>query len=124
MKVFSSYYDKLPELDTSAYTLVRVSHNAPPEWVSKDIIDLSSTFGPTTAMLEECHPLNDWEAFKPRYEQEILGALDKEATLAWLYTIHLENGNRPLLLLCFEAPPDHCHRHLIGSFLGVNIEEI
>ena len=127
MKVFSSYYDKVPELDKSTYTPVRVSRMEPPGWFSETVreyVDLSDTFGPTRAMLEECHPAKDWEAFVPRYRNEILDALDKTATLELLNKIYLENGNRPLLLLCYEAPPENCHRHLIGDFLNINIEEI
>jgi uncharacterized protein YeaO (DUF488 family) len=127
MKVFSTYYDKVPELDKSSYTFVRVSRAEPPEWFSKTIggyVDLSDTFGPTKAMLEECHPTKDWRTFKPRYKNEILGALDKAATLGLLNKIYSEHSNRPLLLVCYEAPPENCHRHLIGNFLNIDVQEI
>lgn len=127
MKVFSSYYDKVTESDKSTYTFVRVSRMKPPEWFLETIgecVDLSDTFGPTTAMLAECHPTEDWGAFMPRYKDEILGPLDKMTTLELLKKICMENGSRSLLLLCYEAPPENCHRHLIGDFLGISIEEI
>ena len=127
MKVYSTYYDKVPELDKTAYTFVRVSRAAPPVWFSETIgeyVDLSNTFGPTQAMLEECHPAKDWETFVPRYKKEILNALDSAKTLALLETIYAAHDNCPLLLLCYEAPPENCHRHLIGDFLGISVEEI
>ncbi|MCL1916322.1 MAG: DUF488 domain-containing protein [Desulfovibrionaceae bacterium] len=127
MKVFSTYYDKVPELDKNVYTFVRVSRAEPPEWLSKTIsqyVDLSDIFGPTKAMLEECHPTKDWGTFEPRYKDEILGALDKVDTLGLLNKISSEHDNLPLLLLCYEAPPENCHRHLIAGFLGINIEEL
>lgn len=62
MKVFSSYYDKVPELNNSEYIIMRVSRATPPEWFSETFkyVGLSDTFGPTHAMLEECHPAKDW----------------------------------------------------------------
>jgi len=127
MKIFSSYYDKVPQLDKSAYTFVRVSFAEPPAWLMKTLgeyVNLSAVFGPTKAMLEECHPTKDWETFVPRYKNEILGVLDKVETIDLLNKIYSEHGQRPLLLLCFEAPPENCHRHLIADFLGISIEEI
>lgn len=127
MKIYSSYYGKVSELDKDTYTYVRVSCMEPPESFTKAIgeyVDLSSTFGPTPAMLEECHPTKDWKAFVPRYQNEILSVLDKAATLSLLEKICVEHDNRPLLLLCYEAPPENCHRHLIADFLGIHIEEI
>lgn len=127
MEVFSTYYDKAPKLDKDAYTFVRVSCMEPPEWFSEKVgeyVDLSGTFGPTPAMLEECHPTKDWEAFAPRYNKEILGVLDKEATLGLLEKICIEHDNRPLVLTCYEEPPENCHRYLIGDFLGIHVQEI
>lgn len=126
MKVFSTYYDKVPQLEKGIYTLVRVSRAEPPEWFIESFkyVDLSDTFGPTKAMLEECHPAKDWAAFEPRYKKEILSILNKETTLALLHKIYLENDKRPLLLVCYEKPPENCHRHLIGEFLNINVEEI
>lgn len=126
MKVFSTYYDKTPELNKCKYTFVRVSRAEPPEWFAEkyEYVDLSDTFGPTPAMLEECHPAKDWETFVPRYKNEILNVLDEAATLKLLEKIYSEHGSRPLLLVCFEAPPENCHRHLIGDFLGISVEEI
>lgn len=126
MKIFSAYYDRVPSLEESAYTFVRVSHDEPPAWFMEayEYVDLSDTFGPTSAMLDECHPTKDWAAFAPRYSKEILGVLDWEATRELLKKIYEKHGNRPLLLLCFEAPPEHCHRYLIGDFLNIDVQEI
>ena len=126
MKLFTSYYDKMPSLDKNTYTLVRVSRKEPPEWFSDEHkhVDLSEAFGPTAAMLEECHPLENWEAFEPRYKSEVLGVLDKGSTLKELEDIYAEHGNKPLLLLCYETSEQNCHRHLIGEYLGMEIEEI
>ena len=102
MKVCSTYYDNVPDLERGKYTLVRVSCAEPPAWFmeSYDHVDLSGTFWPTPQMLVECHPTKDWETFVPRYEK------------------------RPLLLICYEAPPENCHRHLIGGFLGIDVQEV
>ena len=63
MKVCSTYYDNVPDLERGKYTLVRVSCAEPPAWFmeSYDHVDLSGTFGPTPQMLVECHPTKDWE---------------------------------------------------------------
>ena len=127
MKVFSTYYDKVPKLDKSAYTFVRISRAEPPEWFAEmvgEYVDFSDIFGPTKAMLEECHPTKDWQAFEPRYKKEILGALDKMAVYELLSKISSEHQGRPILLCCVEAPPENCHRYLLSDFIGINIEEL
>ena len=118
MKVFSSYYDNVPNLEKNTYTFVRVSRKEPPEWLTS-YVDLSGSFGPTEAMLKECHPTQNWKEFEPRYKNEILGALDKELSLNELLKIYNDNGCKPLLLLCWESSKENCHRDLqrnSGSF--------
>jgi len=126
MKVLTSYYDKVPALEKSLYTLVRVSRKEPPEWFCNayEHVDLSDSFGPTAAMLAECHPLENWEAFEPRYKSEVLGALDKGLTIKRLEEIYTEYGNKPLLLLCYETSEQDCHRYLIGEYLGIETVEV
>jgi len=127
MNVFTSYYDKVPELDKNAYAFVRVSRREPPDFFVKiagDYVDLSDSFGPPKAMLAECHPSEKWEEFEPRYKKEVLGALDKTSVLDEFRKIYNEHGCRPLLLLCTEASGKHCHRHLIADFLGIEIKEL
>ncbi len=128
MEIFSSFYDKAVNLNENDYTMVRVSRTAPPDSFMQAIgsyVDLSDMFGPTTAMLEECDPLQEkWQAFEPRYIEEILGVLDKTETLNRLQEIHHDNGDKPLLLLCYETAQEHCHRQLIGDYLGIEIHEL
>jgi len=126
MKVFTSYYDRVPVIEKDAYTLVRVSRKEPPEWFCSEYshVDLSAAFGPSAAMLEECHPLENWEAFEPRYKNEILGVLDKTEILKDFERICSENGGKPLLLLCYETSEQNCHRYLIGEYLGIESTEI
>lgn len=81
-------------------------------------------FAPSKEFLDVCHPTTNWEGFKPRYIEEVLGKLDKEETRKLLEKIYVENGEKPLMLCCFEAPPYQCHRQLIGPYLGLDIEEI
>lgn len=126
MKVFTSYYDKVPALDKNEFTFVRVSRKEEPEWFASgyELVDFSSHFGPTAEMLKECHPLENWEAFEPRYKSEILGKIDKEAMKDELAKIYAEFGSKPLVLLCYENSEENCHRHLIGEYLGIEMEEI
>ena len=127
MKLFSSYYDNVRNLDIKEYTFVRVSRKEPPEWfqgIVESHVDLSETFGPSPAMLKECPPNENWEMFEPRYNEEILGSIDKLSTLDLLTKIYGETGNRPLVLLCYETPSENCHRHLISGFLGIEITEL
>jgi len=125
MKVFTSYYDKVPMLDKDSYTFVRVSRKEVPEWFSSEYkyVDLSETFGPTTSMLAECHPLENWSAFEPRYKSEILGVLDKDLTLGQFKDMLEAHGNKPLVLLCYETSEQNCHRNLIGEYLGIETTE-
>jgi len=126
VKILTSYYDKTQKLDKGAYTFIRVSRKEVPEWFDKEYkhVDMSEYFGPSPAMLTECHPLESWGAFEPRYKNEVLGALDKEATLKKFEEIYAEHGNKPLVLLCYETSEQNCHRYLIGEYLGIGTEEI
>jgi len=126
MLIYSSYYDNVPNLSKDDYTFVRVSRKEPPEWFlnSYDYVDMSSAFGPTELMLKDCHPLENWEVFEPRYKKEILAVLNKEDTVNELEKIYTKHGNKPLLLLCYETSQQNCHRHLIADFLNIKIEEI
>jgi len=126
MKIFSSYYDNVPKLDKNGYTFVRVSRKEPPDWFVSDYnpVDMSDSYGPTAAMLVECHPLEDWEAFEPRYKSEVLEVLDKVKALADLEKVYAKYGEKPLLLLCYETAEENCHRRLIGEYLGIDIEEL
>ena len=108
MQVFSSYYDKVPELNQNAYTLVRISRAESSEWFSDTIgayVDLSDAFGPTNAMLEECHPAKNWEGFEPRCKDEILGVLDKAATLRLLNKICSDHGTAPCSYFAAKRRP-------------------
>jgi len=126
MKILTSYYDKAPKLDKDAYTFVRVSRKEVPEWFDNDCkyVDMSEFFGPSPAMLSECHPLENWVEFEPRYKTEVLGVLDKEMTLKMLEEVYIEHGSKPLVFLCYETSEQNCHRYLIGEHLGVETEEI
>jgi len=61
MKIFSTHYDKTKELEKNKYTFVRIFCAEPPQWFAESFehVDLSDTFGPTHAMLEERHPVED-----------------------------------------------------------------
>ena len=126
MKVLTSYYDKTPTLDKDAYTFIRVSRKEVPEWFDNDYkhVDMSEFFGPSPALLAECHPLENWTEFEPRYKSEVLSILDKGATLNKLDTIYTEHGDRPLVLLCYETSEQNCHRHLIGEYLEIDTTEL
>ena len=126
MEVYTSCYDHVPNLDKEAYTYIRVSRKEPPPWFVAEYahVDMSSSFGPSEAMLHDCHPLEKWDIFKPRYISEVLGALDNDATLKTLQDAYESNGNRPLLLLCYETAQQKCHRHLIGDHLGFKTTEL
>lgn len=126
MKIYTSYYDKVPELNKDDYTFVRVSRADPPEWFSGThaCIDLSERFGPSQAMLQECHPLEKWEVFEPRYKKEILGLLNKGTAIEAFKKIYSAFGSKPLVLLCYETAEQNCHRHLIIEFLELERDEI
>lgn len=64
----------------------------------------------------------DWEEYERRYaallaERDVAGSLDRELF------------DRPTVLLCSEAKPDHCHRRLLAEHLratwgGVSITHL
>ena len=127
MEIYTSYYDKVLNIDAAPYTLVRVSRTAPPAWFLESFathVDYSEGLGPSEAILQECPPNENWEVFKPRYIEEVLKKHSPEGLLQDLNRVFRENGERPLLLLCYEPSDLNCHRYLLGDYIGKETKEL
>jgi uncharacterized protein YeaO (DUF488 family) len=74
----------------------------------------------------EAFAIEDWDAFAAVYRAG-LEKLGLNAIVGKLERISAEAGGLPLVLLCFEASPDDCHRGLLLDWLrerGVEVREL
>jgi uncharacterized protein (DUF488 family) len=62
----------------------------------------------------------DWEFYIDQYYKEVLDLLDPKQVY--------EELGQDAVILCWEAPGKHCHRHLVAEWLskelGIEIKEL
>ena len=110
MKVFTSYYGQYRKLRDAGIVPVSISIY-PPKWF-QDFHYLP--LAPNRAMMKMTIP-----HYIPQMEN-ILKGLNPKSVLA-----HLQNVSQgqDIALLCYEKPPDFCHRHMVGEWLSNYIEQ-
>jgi hypothetical protein len=114
MRIYTSYYSRLADLQAATILPVRISIGAP-RFVKSGVLIPYLNFAPRKEMLK----MNEKD-----YRQEfakILSNLDFDKVIADLSKI--ANG-RDIALLCFEKEGDFCHRHLVAEWLTKNGFEV
>ena len=122
--VKTSYFGRLRSLGPSGYYLVRVCNRAP-SGIAFDADLLPVIPGWQQLVV----PYKEGVITEAEYEARYLRCLDgrREEILAAVGDIIRKAGEREPLLLCFEKPPQFCHRHILAGWLrreGLDVEEI
>lgn len=90
----------------------------PPKWYTGH---RCLRLAPDPAMLQ----IGDWEEYRKRYRDEILGPLDPDEILEDLKRFA---GSDEIVLLCFEKDRSHCHRGLVAAWFeetkGIRVPEL
>ncbi len=119
-KVYSSYFGNAAKLKKAGIVLVGIARFAP-RFVSG--VKLFKSLAPTPAMLagyKEGTMSSD--EFSVKYD-EILAAHDPKKTYDDL--LALGEGSS-VAILCYEKPPDTCHRHSVTHWFkehGIEVKE-
>lgn len=115
MKIFTSYY-KYIEMNPHGLVPVQISTSAP-KWFPYYLEKLPELYpGWDIVTLYKKGELTE-EMYKKKYFDK-LSLLRKEEILEKLKVFSIENGNRDIVLLCYERPEDFCHRHIVAEWLG------
>lgn len=114
--ICTSYYAKAKNFDPGEYAMIVISRY-PPKWWNRgqSMMELA----PTGAMLKMSTERYLVEFYR------ILANLKAEAIRKRIEDLaHGKNA----VLLCYEKPPDFCHRHLVADWLekklGIDVQEI
>lgn len=115
MILTTSYYANLKKIPESFLT-VAASLMVPQE--IQPIVDVWDTdLAPSKSILFDYKKTGDTACYVERFKTEIIPKID------WLEKLEVweENANKigkkfdGIVLLCFEAPTDFCHRHILAE---------
>lgn len=107
MEIFTSYYGNLKKLRANDIIPVGISVGIPMYFNGHSL----SYLAPTRNMLS----LGEKE-YTPRY-REILEKVDLNRLRSDLSIISNNEGGKDIALLCYEKPPEFCHRRLFADWL-------
>lgn len=115
MRVYTSYYAKMSR-DLHGMVPVAISTSVPAwfPWITENLRILvpgwDLVMGIKDGRITE-------EQYRERYKAKLAG-IDKEKVWKDLKNISARNGNRDVVLLCYEKAGSFCHRHLVAEWLG------
>ena len=119
MRVYTSYYAKMSR-DLHEMVPVTISTSVPSwfPWITEDLRILVPGWDLVMGIKEG---RITQEQYTERYLSKLAG-INKEEVWKGLNKISAQNGNRDIVLLCYEKRGDFCHRHLVADWLG-GVEE-
>lgn len=126
MKIYTSYFALFKQFPLNAVP-ISIALN-PPEWyLGRRCYD---KLAPTPAMLREWNSFHDKELYIERYNEDVLSKLSPVTVVNDLMMIargyepsdildpdESLDEDKDMILLCYEAPDDFCHRHLVAQWL-------
>lgn len=120
-RIFTSYYAKAAKLDTSNFVLIRISSSMPC-WFEKTVYSLPDVFPSWRLISDFKDGRISWKQYEEQYEC-VLSKLDRDEVLNNILTISKANGDKDVILLCWERSTE-CHRHLLAKWLDFGVCEL
>jgi uncharacterized protein YeaO (DUF488 family) len=119
MKIFTSYYAKIPKLQEADIIIISISLGNP-RWTN--ILYKMKELAPTGENLK-IGRAGDTQTYTKNFK-EMLSLLNKDDIKTRLKEISQENDGMDVALCCYETPKSFCHRYLVAEWLeGEFIEE-
>lgn len=126
MKIYTSYFALFKQFPLNAFPISIALY--PPEWyLGRRCYD---KLAPTPEILREWKAHHDKDLYIESYNEEVLSKLSPVTVVNDMMKIargyepdeFLEedaslNEDRDVILLCYEAPDQFCHRHLVAQWL-------
>lgn len=121
MDIYTGYYKKF-EKTGPAYTLIQVS-NSRPSWFDWNITKLPEVCPDWVCVRALKDGTMTEETFADMYRKKLSG-LDKDRILDRIRRIaeNRDDGQKDVILLCWEKTGSFCHRHILAEWLG-NVTE-
>ena len=116
MKIWTTYFANVKNLDTNRIMPIAICGKAVPGWSWPEYKKLA----PSWSIYDEYKNHGGTpEHYTERFVIERLGVLSREQVLSDL--TELANGRSEVALVCYEKPGDFCHRHIVAAWLGPEI---
>jgi uncharacterized protein YeaO (DUF488 family) len=118
MKIYTSYFANWRNIPGEAVA-IGVTRFKPSYWQGANLESLA----PSEELLREYRNRNiDEFMFKMRY----LGELRERGLTPKFVKDELYNYSKgfDVVLCCYEAPKDFCHRHILAEWLGEDVKEL
>jgi uncharacterized protein YeaO (DUF488 family) len=119
MKIWTTYFANIKNLDTSKILPVAICGKSVPGWSWPEYKKLA----PSWSIYDEYkNKGGTLERYTERFWEERLSVLDREQVLGDLE--NLAQGYQEIALVCYEKPDDFCHRHIVAAWIGPEITEL
>lgn len=116
MKIYTSYFAKVKELRQCDIVPISIARWSPRFYSGERYIYLA----PPAYLLKGDYTRDEYISI---YKSEVLQKLNAKALEKAFSQVY---GGKDIALLCYEAPSDFCHRHLVAEWLkenGIDVEE-
>jgi len=110
MKIFTSYFGNLKNIDTTKYNPIAICLKPPYWFEGQNLKAIAPTYHTFILKDEFEYTLSFKEQLKQLEAKEIYSILQS-----------LSDG-KDVVLLCYEKPNDFCHRHLVAEWLNAELD--
>ena len=117
MKVYTSYFANIKKLDKDKYTFVSISRFFPYYMRGLGIKEYLKLAPPADLLMRTNSGVIDEEQYTIEFNEH-LDTLEPENVIADL--VFIDEDEKDVVLLCYEARDKFCHRHLVSKWLTDN----
>ena len=111
-KIWTTYFGNLRNIPKEIVP-VSITRYPPKGWSGLSYKKLSPTADLLRDMKSGLIPI---EEYVYRYTQDTLGVLTQDGVIEDL--VSLTSGAPEIALVCYEKPPQFCHRQIVAAWLG------
>ncbi len=113
MKIYTTFFDNLQNLPKHI-TPISICLKSPAEWCGLHYGKLA----PKASFFYQWRKDRNNDAYVKQYHAEVLRELDAKDVIDELKS--LSKYAEEIALVCYEAPGEFCHRHLVAEWLTKN----
>ena len=113
--IYTGYYAKLKKYQEAGLTPISIAGKAPNFYSGIQY----KKFAPSWDIFSKWKSgeIDNFQ-YTERFNQEILGKLDKEEVKTFLNSFETD-----IILLCYEKSGDFCHRHIVANWIETELNE-
>lgn len=122
MELYTSYYSKVANMDTSDYVLIQISVSKP-KWFSKPVYECKTLYPEWRIVDDFKNGRITEEEYLKEYNADKTADLIREVR-QWVIDILNRERKEKAIFLCWEGPGKFCHRYRAGQLLTVDCKEL